>query len=116
MKKETLGKLSKAIVDRWGHEVAEDYRARWNRTKEELYIEQLKAIDKARNKQEQDDKVLVDGVLLPKKLFTKDRENNNRICNMCKTYSLRYADDLYMNKYKVCEKCYIEHLEDRINR
>lgn len=105
-------KLLKAIVDRWGYEVAIDPQDNWNRTKEGLYLEQLREIEKRRQHVSDDQKVEINGVLIPLKLINKDKKNN-RICDVCNMYSLKYDDDLYINKYQVCKKCYIEHIEDR---
>ena len=52
----------------------------------------------------------VDGVLINKKLFIC---SNNRTCKKCEKYSFNKADDLYLNKYEVCKKCYILYIEGR---
>lgn len=37
----------------------------------------------------------------------------NRECEICSSYSLNCKDSLYLNKFKTCFKCYVEHIEDR---
>ena len=55
----------------------------------------------------------VNGVFIPKKLLNKE---SNRSCPVCKTYSFKSNDDVYMTKFDCCEKCYIQWVEDREER
>jgi len=32
---------------------------------------------------------------------------------VCKIYSFNIQDDVYMNKFKCCFKCYVKHVEGR---
>ena len=64
-------------------------------------------------KEEDDDKVQVNGVFIPKKLFKK---SSTRSCPVCNVYSFKSNDDLYMSKFKCCEKCYIQWVEGREER
>ena len=68
---------------------------------------------KQRKIEEAKDKVEVDGFLISKKLLSRDSE---RICPVCETYSFDKKDDLYMNKYDCCFKCYVEWVESREER
>ena len=82
----------------------------WSEDKEKHYIEQLKSLDK---KETYSEKVEIDGVLVPKKLINRETE---RVCPVCKIYSFKIEDDMYMAKYECCTDCYIQYVEDREER
>lgn len=102
-----LLKVEKAISEKYGEETIQDPRSTWDDEKEKDYIEQIKKISRLSQEKE---KIEVNGVLMPKKLFTKE---SNRTCPVCNIYSFNAKDDLYMAKYKCCYKCYIHHVEGR---
>lgn len=106
-------KLEKAIADKYGEETIQNPKKNWNEEKESQYVEDLKILYKKRESSSSEDKVDVDGVLINKKLFSKE---SNRSCPVCNTYSFSYRDDLYMTKFQCCEKCYIKWVEDREDR
>ena len=58
-------------------------------------------------------KVELNGFLLSEKLINKRSE---RTCPVCDTYSFNKKDDLYMNRFDCCFKCYINFVEDREER
>jgi|TARA_R110000824_G_scaffold37219_2_gene114517 hypothetical protein len=117
MSKEDLDyivRVEKAIRQKYGEEAIQNPRAKWSEEKEREYLEQIKKIHKKQRKvEEARDKVEVDGFLISKKLLSKDSE---RICPVCETYSFDKKDDLYMNKYDCCFKCYVEWVESREER
>ena len=102
-----LIKVEKAIQEKYGDEVIQHPKANWNPEKEKEYLKQIKKIARM---EEPKEKIEVDGVLMPKKLFTKE---SKRTCPVCKVYSFEAKDDLYMAKFKCCLKCYIHHVEGR---
>jgi len=102
-----LIKVEKAIQDKYGDETIQNPKATWDEEKEKDYLEQIKKIYKTAKQKE---KVEVDGVLMPRKLFTKE---SKRTCPECKVYSFNVKDDLYMEKFKCCFRCYIQHVEGR---
>ena len=104
---EHLIKVEKAIQEKYGEEAIQNPKANWDQEKEKQYLEQIKKIAKSEKPKE---KIEVDGVLMPKKLFRKE---SKRTCPECKVYSFSMKDDLYMAKYKCCFKCYILYVEDR---
>jgi len=104
---EHLIKVEKAIQEKYGDETIQNPKASWDHEKEKEYIKQIKKIFKSVKPKE---KIEVDGVLMPKKLFTKKQE---RTCPECKVYSFDMKDDLYMAKFKCCFKCYIQYVEGR---
>lgn len=106
-------KLEKAIAEKYGEEAIQNPKKNWNEEKEAQYTEDLKILYQKRQELATEDKVDVDGVLVNKKLFSKE---SNRSCPVCNTYSFSYRDDLYMTKFQCCEKCYVKWVEDREDR
>ena len=104
---EHLIKVEKAIQEKYGDEAIQNPKANWNQQKEKEYLQQIKKIAKAEQPKE---KIEVEGVLMPKKLFRKE---SKRTCPECKIYSFEIRDDLYMAKFKCCFKCYIKYVEGR---
>jgi len=102
-----LIKVEKAIQEKYGDETIQNPKANWDQEKEKEYLQQIKKISKSQKPKE---KIKVDGVLMPKKLFIKE---SKRSCPVCKIYSFEMKDDLYMAKYKCCFKCYVQHVEGR---
>ena len=60
-----------------------------------------------------DEKVEKDGFLVSKNLITK---KSKRKCPVCETFSFSTKDDVYMNKFQCCWRCYIQWVEDREER
>ncbi len=107
-------KVEKAISEKYGDIAIQNPRSFWNEEKEASYLEQIKQRHKKDNKQRESvEKINKDGFLLSKKLLTKDED---RVCPACFEYSFDLKDDLYLNKYDCCYKCYMHfvvHREDR---
>ncbi len=106
-------KLEKAIAEKYGEEAIQNPKKNWTEEKEAQYVEDLKILYQKRQELDSEDKVDVDGVLINKKLFSKE---SNRSCPVCNTYSFSYRDDLYMTKFQCCEMCYIKWVEGREDR
>jgi len=104
---EHLIKVETAIQEKYGEETIQNPKTTWDDEKEKEYLQQIKKIAKSERPKE---KVEVEGVLMPKKLFTKE---STRTCPKCKVYSFDMKDDLYMAKFKCCFKCYVQHIEGR---
>jgi len=105
-----LIKVEKAIQEKYGDEAIQNPKANWDQEKEKEYLQQIKKIYKSQKPKE---KIEVDGVLMPKKLFRKESE---RSCPVCKIYSFDIRDDLYMAKFKCCFECYVQYVEGREDR
>ena len=113
-KQDYFAKLEKAITQNYGEEATHNTKRFWDEDKEKDYIQQSQEEQRkfAKNAESQD-KVEQDGFLINKKLLNRDI---NRTCPVCRTYSFNSRDDLYMNKYDACFKCYIKYIEDREER
>lgn len=108
-KQDYIAKLEKAIAQKYGDEATYNPRRFWDEDKEKGYIKQSQAEQQkfAKNAESQD-KVEQDGFLINKKLLNRD---HNRTCPVCRRYSFRTRDDLYMNKFKACFGCYVQYIE-----
>jgi phage-related protein len=101
--------LEKAVKEKYGEEATHNPKQFWDEEKEKQYIEQQRELNNKKYKYDQTrEKVELDGVLLPKKLINK---NINKECSICKKYSFDKRDDLYLNKFKACYRCYLCELE-----
>ena len=110
-----IARIEQAIAKKYGQEAVENPRTHWNDKKEEEYKGQLKKLAEKESKyEESQEKIEVDGVLMSKKLLT--RESVRRDCPVCETFSFNCVDDTYMNKYDCCYKCYVQWVEDREER
>ena len=110
-----IAKLEQAIAKKYGEETIQNPRGNWDESKEEDYEGQLKKLsEKEQMTEEQDEMVEVDGVLLSKKLFT--RESTKRTCPVCTEYSFKIRDDVFMNKFYCCYKCDFQWVEGREER
>jgi len=110
-----IAKYEKAIAKKYGPEAIENPRKHWNDEKEKSYQDQIKKLaEKERSFEEKDDKVEVDGFLISKKLLNKD--TTRRTCPVCEKYSFKIKDDVFMNKFDCCHKCYIQWVEGREER
>ncbi len=101
---EYMAHIEKAIAEQYGKESVQDFRSRWEDTKEEEYLEQVKQRRLARDQRKgvEDDFYLKDiRIRKHKKIISEDR-----VCPICKTYSFSTRDDLYMNRFSSCYLCY----------
>ena len=106
-------KVEKAIAQKYGEDAIANPKHYWNEEKEKAYIEQLKELSQIEKNNDKDQKIEVDGIFISKKLLTKD---TNRTCPICSVYSFDLKDDLYMNRFECCHKCYVQWVEGREER
>ena len=102
-----LIKVEKAIQEKYGDEAIQNPKANWDQEKEKEYLQQIK---KVYRNQKPKEKVEVNGILMPKKLFNRE---SKRTCPVCEVYTRQIKDDMYLTKFKCCFKCYIEYVEGR---
>jgi hypothetical protein len=111
---EYVAKLERAIAQKYGDEAINNPRRFWDSEKEKEYLQQSsEERQKFARLSESNDKVEQDGFLINKKLLSRD---HNRTCPICDKYSFHPRDDLYMNKFEACFRCYIQHIEGRESR
>jgi hypothetical protein len=115
-KKDTnyIAAVEKAISEKYGKNTVQDFRKDWCEQKEKIYLDQLKnQTEKIKHSKIRKEKKQVGEVFISKPLSNKKTE---RVCPVCKTYSFSSQDDLYMNRFQCCSKCYfdfVDHQEDR---
>jgi hypothetical protein len=110
-----IARIEQAIAKKYGHETIENPRSHWDDEKEKEYQEQLKKLAaRERTFEESQEKEEVNGILISKKLLT--RETVRRGCPVCNTFSFDLKDDAYMNRYSCCYKCYIQWVDGREER
>lgn len=110
-----IARIEKAIAQKYGTEAIQNPRKHWNEEKEESYKQQLKIItEKERSFRESEEKHEVNGILVSKKLLT--RETTRRDCPVCDVFSFDIKDDIYMNKYECCYNCFIQWADGREER
>ena len=106
--------IEKAIAKKFGFKAVIDPKSLWTDDKEKEYLEQLEQFySKQRKIIEISEKTEKDGFLVRKNLISKE---SKRVCPVCEIYSFSLKDDLYMNKFECCHKCYIQWIEDREER
>jgi hypothetical protein len=109
-----IAKIEQAISKKYGAEAVQNPKGNWTDDKEAEYLQQIKHLAKKETQlSDKDEKVDVNGILMPKKLLNKE---SNRTCPVCGTYSFDVRDDVYMNKYDCCRVCYVKYVEDREER
>ena len=108
-----VAKVERAIAKKYGEETVQHPKKEWTDDKEKEYLKQQRELHWKELQEDDIDKVEVNGVFVPKKLIKK---NSNRSCPVCKVYSFKSNDDVYMSKFQCCEKCYIKWVEGRAER
>ena len=109
-----IAAIEKAIKEKYGEETVAHPRADWDDEKEQKYLEEIKNLAaKKRELNEKSDKVDNGGFFISKKLLNRV---SKRECPVCDEYSFNMRDDIYMNKFECCYKCYIQYVDGREER
>ena len=104
-----IAAIEKAISKKYGLDAIVNPKSFWTDEKEKEYLEEIKEFYKEeRRKDDLKEKVEKDGFFLPKNLITKE---NKRKCPVCRAFSFKVKDDLYMNKFDCCHNCYMQYVE-----
>ena len=110
-----IARIEQAIAKKYGSEAIDNPRKFWNDEKEKSYQEQIKELEeKERAFEESQEKHEVNGILISKKLLTK--EVTRRDCPVCDTFSFNPKDDVYMSRFDCCYNCYIQWVDGREER
>ena len=104
-----IASLEKAIAKKYGEIAIKNPASSWNEEKENDYLEQLKELQRQEvERATAANKIEIGGFFISEKLINRE---TNRQCPLCEAYSFHNKDELYMNKFKCCYKCYIKHFE-----
>lgn len=109
-----IAAVEKAISEKYGKDTVQDFRSGWQPDKENQYLGQLKERRKKLSKKHKRRTSYTVGDVEIR--ISRKPSTSSRSCPVCKTYSFSSADDLYMNRFKCCEKCYIDYVEFREER
>ena len=109
-----IAKLEQAIAEKYGKEAIQNPRSTWTQEKEQKYLEEIKEIYKQQlQNKTYDEKIETNGFFVSKKLLTNKED---RTCPTCFVYSFEQKDDVYMNKYDCCYRCYLKFVEGKEER
>ena len=109
-----IAKLEQAIAKKYGEEPVQNPRSTWTQEKEQKYLEEIKEIYKQElQNKTYDEKIEANGFFVSKKLLTNKED---RTCPACFVYSFEQKDDVYMNKYDCCHRCYLKFVEGKEER
>jgi len=109
-----IAAIEKAIKEKYGKETIAHPRSEWDDEKEQEYLNQIKELAKKRKTSEEaSGKVENGGFFISKKLLNKESQ---RTCPVCDVYSFDMKDDVYMNKFECCSRCYIQYVNGREDR
>ena len=109
-----IAKLEQAIAKKYGEEAIQNPRSTWTQEKEQKYLEEIKEIHKQElQNKTYNEKIEANGFFVSKKLLTNKED---RTCPTCFVYSFEQKDDVYMNKYDCCYRCYLKFVEGKEER
>ena len=109
-----IARLEQAIAKKYGEETIQNPRSTWTQEKEQKYLEEIKEIYKQElQNKTYDEKIEANGFFVSKKLLTNKED---RTCPACFVYSFEQKDDVYMNKYDCCYRCYLKFVEGKEER
>jgi len=113
-KPDRIAAVEQAISKKYGDEAIQNPRANWDEEKEKEYLEQSKEFyQKSYQKEEQQEKVDINGIKVSKKLLNRE---SLRCCSVCGAYPKKSMDDVCLTKFDCCNKCYIQHVDGREER
>ena len=112
----TLAKIEKAIIQKYGKSALYNPSEGWTPEKEKKYLEEIKRVSKQErnNSDESIEKYEINGILVENGLIIKDKIE--RTCPVCKAYSFDSKDDIYMKRFDCCQACYYEFVDGREER
>jgi len=105
-----ISAFEKAIEEKYGDKAILDPSSLWNVEKEKAYLEQVKSVEKYYRNQAYEKQIDQGGFIVKEKLINKKNFKN---CSLCGEQAYKSEDDLYMNKFDCCCKCYIKNIEGR---
>ncbi len=102
-----IAALELAIKEKYGDLATRNPASFWNEEKEANYLEESK-LEEESSKHEA--KIKIGEFFVTKKLFNKSKIKS---CPSCGKLLMKTRDDLYLNKYGMCEACFYLHVDGR---
>ena len=109
-----IASVEKAITEKYGKETVQDFRSDWSKEKEEIYLSQLKSRNNKKTEIKNTKQIIEAGDAIIRK--RAGGKKPSRTCPVCKTYSFSSKDDLYMNRFQCCYRCYVDFVEGEEQR
>jgi hypothetical protein len=108
-----IAAIEKAINKKYGSEAIQNPKSGWTAEKEKEFKQQLNELEiKKRKLEVTNEKILKDGFyIIPNK-----PKVGLKSCSCCRGTLKTIRDDIYYLKYEACEKCFIQHIEERESR
>lgn len=98
-----VAKLEKAIAEKYGQAAIVNPRGLWSPEDEAQYQQQISSGSwvpaKEMSEEQKDGYLIENGELITKEI---------RLCSKCGKYSIDCRDNLYLNKFQLCWKCYLK--------
>tara|TARA_B100001057_G_scaffold501174_1_gene621542 strand:- start:3758 stop:4135 length:378 start_codon:yes stop_codon:yes gene_type:complete len=107
-----IAQIESSIKKKYGEEAIQNPKSSWTQDKEKKFLADLKEFYKDKKTSKKTSKEEGFRINFSEKLLKKQE----RTCPVCQAYSFSSRDDLYMNKFKCCFKCYIQYIEGREER
>ena len=109
-----IARIEKAIREKYGEEAVQNPKGNWDEIKEKEYLEQMKEFyEKAKRNEESEEKVDINGIMISKKLLSREPLKN---CPVCGSFPMKSMDDVCLVKFECCHRCYVQYVEDREER
>ena len=110
-----IASVEKAIAEKYGKCAAQDFRGSWDEESEKDYLGQIRKKNEIKNRDNfKKEETLVGDIRITRR--AKEEEEASRICPVCKTYSFSMKDELYMNRFQCCHKCFYDFVDGQQNR
>lgn len=103
-----LAKIEKAVAEKYGEEASRRFDSNWTTDKERAFVAQQKEQFLKQRKKEDNSFIEEKGFLLDKALINTGRA---RTCPVCEIYSFYRRDDMYLNKFQCCYKCFLKYYD-----
>jgi hypothetical protein len=109
-----IAKIEQAIAEKYGPSAIENPRANWDEIKEKEYRQQMREFyQKIIKNDVWQEKIDVNGIKISKKLLNRE---SVKCCSVCGSFPKKSLDDVCLVKFDCCNKCYIQHVENREDR
>jgi len=105
-----ISALEKAIEEKYGQQAILNPSDLWTPEKEKVYLDQVRSVEKYYRQQPHEQCVDQGGFIMKEKLVNK---NNFKNCLLCNKQAYKSEDEIYMQKFNSCFRCYILKIEGR---
>ena len=109
-----IAALEKAISEKYGEEAIVNPKSNWDDSKEQDYLQQMRAMYKKQNKaNDSNEKIDLNGIKVAKKLLNRE---SLKSCPVCGSFPRKSMDDVCLVKFECCSSCYDRYILGREER